>query len=184
MNIEFGTINYDSTQAPFFRKSIDSDKREHNSENIINIENLNLINKFKSLKLPKIIEDFFINNNAYNSEIYVNSYTFLSINKIIELYDFYSNDSIYNIIDLAFIYEGMGHIKVIYYNNKFNKLFFRNDGGSNGYDRLQYYKEMTEVSKLDNIEEINERSYNFDELLEFINDEYLEMLNEQSYLNV
>ena len=172
-NIEFGIINYDSTQAPFFRKSIDSDKRQHNSENILNVENLNLIDKFKSLKLPKNIEDFFINNNAYNSEIYLNNYTFLSINKILELYEFYNNDNIKNIIDLGFIYIGMGHIDVIYYNSKFNKIFFRNDGGSNGYDRLQHYNEMNEVSKIDNINSIDKVYYDFDELLEKINTEHI-----------
>jgi hypothetical protein len=169
MNIQYSSEKYDSTQAPFFRKSINDDINEHNSENVLNIENLNLINSFKLLKLPKNIEDFFINNNAYNCEIYLNNYTFLSMKKIIELYDFYKNDNITNIIDLGFIYEGMGWIQVIYYNTKFNKLFFRSDGGSNNYDREDNYNLMKKLSLIDSMDLINSKNYDFDDLLQKIN---------------
>lgn len=168
-NIQYSNENYDSTQAPFFRKSINNDINDHNSENVLNLDNLNLIDNFKLLKLPKNIEDFFINNNSYNCEIYLNSYTFLSMKKIIELHEFYKNDSINNIIDLGFTYEGMGFIKVIYYNTKFNKLFFRIDGGASNYDRKDNYDIMKIISEINNIEDINDLSYNFDELLEKIN---------------
>lgn len=168
-NIQYSSEKYDSTQAPFFRKSINDDISEHNSENVLNIENLNLINNFKFLNLPEAIEDFFINNNAYNCEIYLNNYTFLSMKKIIELYNFYKNDNITNIIDLGFIYEGMGYIQVIYYNTKFNKLFFRSDGGSNNYDRENNYNLMKKISLIDSIDLINSKNYDFDDLLQKIN---------------
>lgn len=167
--IEYGCTNYDSTQAPFFRKSINNDLKNHNSENILNIENLNLIDNFKLLKLPKNIEDFFINNNAYNCEIYIINYTFISMKKIIELNEFYKKDNINNIVDLGFIYKGMGFIEVIYYNTKFNKLFFREDGGSNNYIRKHNYDIMKNISKINNIENINSKNYDFTEILELIN---------------
>ena len=167
--IQYGNENYDSTQAPFLRKSINNDINEHNSENVLNLDNLNLIDNFKLLNLPKNIEDFFINNNSYNCEIYLNNYTFLSMKKIIELHEFYKNDNINNIIDLGFIYEGMGWIQVIYYNTKFNKLFFRIDGGSNNYDRKYNYDLMKKLSYIDSIDLIENKNYNFDELLEKIN---------------
>ena len=168
-NIEYSYENYDSTLAPFFRKNINNNINEHNSENVLNIENLNLINDFKLLNVPKDIEDFLINNNAYRCEIYINNYTFLSIKKILELYDFYKKDNITNIVDLAYIYMGMGWIKVIYYNSKFNKLFFREDGGSNNYDRKDNYDNIKKKSKIKNIEDINDISYNFEEILNIIN---------------
>jgi hypothetical protein len=168
-NIEYSCTNYDSTQAPFFRKSINNDLNNHNSENILNIENLNLIDNFKLLKLPKNIEDFFINNNAYNCEIYINNYTFISMKKIIELNEFYKKDNINNIVDLGFIYKGMGFIEVIYYNTKFNKLFFRVDGGSNNYIRKHNYDIMKNISEINNIENINSKNYDFTEILELIN---------------
>ena len=168
-NIKYSYENYDSTQAPFFRKCINNDIDYHNSENILNIENLNLIDNFKNLKLPKIIEDFFINNNAYKCEIYINNYTFLSMKKIIELNDFYKKDNITNIIDLGFIYKGICYIEVIYYNTKFNKLFFREDGGSNNDIRKNNYTIMKDLSSIDSIDLINSKDYDFEEILNLIN---------------
>ena len=168
-NLEYSNKNYDSTQAPFFRKSINNNIIDHNSENILNIEYLNLINNFKLLNLPTNIEDFFINNNAYNCEIYINNYTFLSIKKIIELYKFYNEDNINNIIDIGFIYKGLGYINVIYYNNKFNKIFLREDGGSNNFDRELNYTKLKELSKIDKVELIENENYDFDELIYNIN---------------
>ena len=57
----------------------------------------------------------------------------------------------------------MGHIKVIYYNTKFNKLFFRRDGGSNGYDREFNYNAMKELSKINNHDILSRspRKYNW-----------------------
>ena len=165
-NINYSYENYDSTMAPFFRQSINNDLSENNSTSIIdNNNNINIIDEFKMLGLPINLNDFFINNQAYNKEIYINEYTFLSIKKILDLYKYYKNDNINNIIDIGFIYEGMGWIKVIYYNTKFNKLFFRMDGGSNRYDRLENYNKMKNISKIDNIELVNSIAYNFDEIL-------------------
>ena len=59
----------------------------------------------------------------------------------------------------------MGWIKVIYYNTKFNKLFFRMDGGSNHLDRLDNYNNMKKLSKLDNIELLFTKAYSFQEIL-------------------
>ena len=116
-------------------------------------------------KNQKNILDFFINNNAYDTEIYLKDYVFLSIKKIMEINNFYNKDNVYNIIDLGYTYKGMGWIETIYYNTKFNKLFFRLDGGSNIYDREINYKKMKELSKIDNIESIDTKDFDFEEIL-------------------
>ena len=162
--INYSYENYDSTMAPFFRPAINSDISYVNCISLLD-DNIDKINDLKCLGLPKNINDFFINHQAFNKEIYVNNYTFISITKILDLYKYYKNDNIDNIIDIGFIYEGMGWIKVIYYNTKFNKLFFRIDGGSNGYDRLDNYNKMKIMSKIDKIELINSVAYNFEEIL-------------------
>jgi hypothetical protein len=167
-NIEYGKKNYDSTTNAFFRQNINNDIEEHNSLNILDNNVINYINELKKINLPKNIEDFFINHNAYESEIYINNYTFISIKKILELYEFYKKDNINNIIDLGFIYKGMGFIEVIYYNTKFNKLFFRVDGGSNNYDRKHNYDIMKKISEINNIENINDLSYDFEEILNIV----------------
>ena len=163
--INYSYENYDSTMAPFFRPAPNNDLSINNTLSIIENNNITIINEFKILGLEKNINDFFLDHEAFNKEIYINEYTFLSIKKILELVECYKNDNINNIIDIGFIYEGMGWIKVIYYNTKFNKLFFRMDGGSNNYDRLENYNKMKIMSKIDNIELINSVAYNFEEIL-------------------
>lgn len=163
--INYSYYNYDSTNAPFFRRSINYDISENNSTSLLDHNNIELIYKFKCLEMNKDINDFFINHQAFNKEIYINNITFISITKILELVKIYRNDDINNIIDIGFIYEGMGHIIAIYYNTKFNKLFLRSDGGSNGYDRLDNYNKMKKISKINNIELLYSKAYNLNEIL-------------------
>ena len=162
--ITYGRTNYDSTQAPFFMQCINND----NSYNISNIQldttHYNLINDFKNLLLPNDISDFFINNKAFNNEIYINQYTFFSIKKILQLSQHYKNDNINNIIDIGFIYKGMGWISVIYYNTNFNKIFFRDDGGSNNYDRNYNYNLLKKISSETDINSINSQHYDFKDI--------------------
>lgn len=76
-----------------------------------------------------------------NEELHYNSFIFMDIKSIKERYDTYNN-----IFDIGFIYRGMGHIMVLSMlkcKGK-NQLFFRFDGGSNGFEReinYKYYKE-------------------------------------------
>ena len=140
-SIKHGQANYDSTLAPFFRPYINEDEVDNNSTSIADI-NLELLEKLNDIDLSKDIQDFLINNNAIDRELYINNWTFFPINKIIERNKIYEEDSIKNIIDIAFIYMGMGHINVAFYDTKLKKILVRWDGGSNGYDRLENYNKI------------------------------------------
>ena len=85
-NIDFNNIyysyeNYDSTMAPFFRPAPNNDLSINNTLSIIENNNIDIINEFKILGLEKNINDFFLDHEAYNKEIYINEYTFFSIKK-------------------------------------------------------------------------------------------------------
>lgn len=164
-NINYSLENYDSTNAPFFRSAPSNELNNLQNTSIIDCNNMDIINEFKLLGLEQNINDFFINHQAFNKEIYINNITLLSINKILEINEEYKKDNILNIIDIGFKYSGMGWISVIYYNTKFNKLFVRMDGGSNGFDRIQNYNIMKKMSKIDKIELIDTNVYSFDEIL-------------------
>jgi hypothetical protein len=164
-NINYGYTNYDSTMAPFFIQVPNNDFSINNTLSIIEDNYIDIINDFKMLYLEKNINDFFLHNEAYNKEIYINEYTFFSIKKILELSQFYKNNNITNIIDIGFTYQGMGWIKVIYYNTKFNKLFFRMDGGSNDFDRLDNYNLLKKIANETDINLINSQSYDFKDII-------------------
>ena len=129
---------------------------DNNSISITDI-NLELLEKLNNIKVPKDIQDFLINNNAIDKELYIHNWTIFPINKIIERqYNILNKDSIKNIIDIAFTYMGMGHINVAFYNTQLKKILFRWDGGSNCYDRIDNYNKL----KLYDLSKIKEGSWN------------------------
>jgi hypothetical protein len=65
-------------------------------------------------------------------------FTFYTLNEIIDNFN-----KIPNIIDIGNQYAGMGHFTALTINRLNKKLFFRREGGSNGYDQggnYNYYK--------------------------------------------
>jgi hypothetical protein len=141
-NILFSPRNHDSTLQPFFLPDVDNDT----NISIIEDNNLLLAIEFKELNLINSIPDFYLDNEAYNREIYIENWTFFSITKILELVKHYASHNINNIVDLGFIYHGMGHVKVVYYNKITKKIHFRMDGGSNDYDRMANFNELKKIS--------------------------------------
>lgn len=166
--IQHGESNYDSTNEPFFARNIDNNIINTNSISIID-DNIDLLNQLKEINLDNNIKEFLIKNNANIKELYINNYTFFSIQKIIELYNNRKKDNVENIIDICFIYEGMGWVNVAYYNSKFNKIYFRFDGGSNMYDRMENYNNLKNIAKINDENLLNINGINFNELLSKIN---------------
>lgn len=143
LDIKYGKENYDSTDKPLFHQNVNSNNIENNCESIIqNNDNIELIDKFKKLIQDEILLDFYINNNAYNKELYINNWTFMSIKKILEINEQYKSDHINNIVDIGFRYSGLGWIKLAFYDTELKKILYRMDGGSNGYDRADNYNKL------------------------------------------
>ena len=142
---------YDSTIAPFFRSFIDENKEDITSESVIPesyLINIDIINKFTNLCQDKIIENFYINNNGLDREIYIKDWTFFSIEKILNLDEMYNSNNIKNIIDLAYRYHGMGWIIVAFYYIPEKKIYFRMDGGSDGHDRIENFNKLKNIDKI------------------------------------
>ena len=88
-----------------------------------------------------------------------------------------------NFYDIALTYIGMGHILLISYYPTKNNFFFRRDGGSNGYDREEYYNkyknfiiEENENEEYKNIEEnenpttyLIDKLYTFEQIVSILN---------------
>jgi len=151
-NILFSSRNHDSTGQPFFLPNIDNNQNQIQNISIIEDNNLLLNIEFKELNLEKNITDFYLDNEAHNKEMYIENWTFFSITKILELVKHYATHNINNIIDLGFIYHGMGHVKVVYYNKISKKIHFRMDGGSNDYDRIANFNELKKISNNETLE--------------------------------
>jgi hypothetical protein len=106
-----------------------------------------------------------------NEELHYNSFIFMDIKTIKERYDIYNN-----LFDIGFIYRGMGHIMVLSMIKckADNQLFFRFDGGSNGFEREINYNYFKDV-EISNIEQ--SKYINFDTIYEFITEKDLHDLS-------
>ena len=163
--IKHSQKGYDSTMAPFFRPYEDDNIDDIKSESIIpetDFTNIDSINNFSSLCDNNCIQDFFINNKGIDREIYIKEWTFFSIEKILSLDKMYKESNINNIVDLGFIYHGMGWVVVAFYYLPEKKIFFRMDGGANGYDRIENFNRLKSI---DSILKNNTNGINFQEFL-------------------
>ena len=115
-NINCSYENYDSTMAPFFRPAPNNDLSINNSLSIIENNNIIIINEFKMLGLEKNINDFFLDHDAYNKEVYINNITFFSIKKILELYKCYKNDDITLFLDKILLFKKFSNSEKILLN--------------------------------------------------------------------
>ena len=88
-------------------------------------------------------------------EIYLGEWTILSLEQALEIYKSYCNEGQKNVFDIGYRYIGMGHIVVCSYDPSDGKIFFRRDGGSNGYERFDRWNFIKsykpEVKKKHNI---------------------------------
>ena len=75
-------------------------------------------------------------------EIYIGEWTMMSLDEVLEKYNHYCSEGQKNVFDIGYRYMGMGHIEVLSCNLYNHLLFYRMDGGSNGWDREANYKDI------------------------------------------
>ena len=116
------------TQKPFFTNNCINNFIENTTE--LDSQHILFFNKFP---FDKTIKQIYL-NVGNNREIDLNKFTFMALDEIIKRQNNYQN-----FIDLGIYYLGMGHVKVLSMSKQNGKFFFRNDGGSNGYERESNY---------------------------------------------
>ena len=123
-----------STQEPFFASYLD--KSSFDSVNSVK-RDISIIHE----KLNRNIKEIYRYTVTDNQEIYINNWTFMSLNEIKERYKSIQKER-HDIIDIAFRYHGMGWILVLSCDLNNSLLFERMDGGSNGFDREENYLQL------------------------------------------
>jgi hypothetical protein len=122
------TNNYLSSEKPFFY----SDTNQQPFQQFNNL--------FTSHLMPEGL-----NNNIKNiyeilgdpkKEIYFDAWTIMSLQEALERYDKLSKQGQTNVFDIGYKYAGMGYIDVLSCDLTDHLLFYRVDGGSNDYDRV------------------------------------------------
>ena len=126
--------DYDSTKQPFFSCNSSHNKFNINFQSLSNYNipeslNRNIILIYKILGVP-------------NKELYIGEWTILSLKKALSIYEDFCNNGQNNVFDIGYRYLGMGHIQLISCDLKSHLLFYRRDGGTNGYERETNYKNV------------------------------------------
>ena len=131
MNSKLSDENYDSTIEPFFMK-------RGNNDYIMNYKDLPELPE----ALNRHIKIFYTLLGNPDVEVYIGDYTFMNLTKCLKNYNEYCLNQQTSVFDIAYRYEGMGHITVISCDLNNHLLFERRDGGSNGYDREDNYQDL------------------------------------------
>jgi len=128
--------NYNSEEVGFFAHDEERVPFEIGFENLDELpESLN-----NSVQLMyKIIGD-------PKKEVYLGQWTIIPLKRALEQYEFYKTKGQEHVFDIAYEYAGMGHIKMLSCDLKTHKLFYRYDGGSNGYEREYNQKNLLQMN--------------------------------------
>ena len=145
-----------------FKVDYDSYKKQ---ENVCNLTQEHKEFLYSDYNIPPFLRIMFelIDNSTVRT--ICGNFNFYSLDEIID-----NKDQINNIVDIGYQYSGMGYFTALGI-NKFNKntLFFRREGGSNGYDQSchhAYYKKFS----TENMDKFLEHFKTMDEIIEIISE--------------
>ena len=131
--------NHDTTQQPFHLQDIEK-------INMIDFNNIDVELYLKKIEnIPYKLKVLFKIIGNPKREFYTNknlpaSWTVFSLDKIVNtLVPMYQSENQLRAIDFAMISIGMGHIIVASVDPQTKKIYYRHDGGSNGYDRIENF---------------------------------------------
>lgn len=126
--------NHNSSSLPFFSRDFDPITFTTNSKCLNNYNIPDSLNRNIKL-IYQLLGD-------PEREIYIGEWTIMSLNECSKRYKDFCQNGQKDVFDIGYRYMGMGHIEVISCDLKTHLLFYRPDGGSNGYDRYANYQDI------------------------------------------
>jgi len=122
------TNNYISSEKPFFY----SDTNQQPFKQFNNLFTNALIPEGLNRNIKNIYEIL----GDSKKEIYFDVWTIMSLDEALERYNKLCTQGQSNVFDIGYKYAGMGYIDVLSCDLTDHLLFYRVDGGSNDYDRI------------------------------------------------
>jgi hypothetical protein len=126
--------NHISSHITFFSRDINADNFRVISSSI---------NKYKIPdSLNRNVKLIFELLGDPEREIYIGEWTIMSLKQCMERYNEFCKEHRNDVFDIGYRYMCLGHIEMISCDLKTHLLFYRPDGGSNGYDRYDNYQNI------------------------------------------
>ena len=116
-----------------YYNNLDKDKEIDLDKNNDFITKLNRI--YDKIGFSKLLYYIYLNIGQDNYSFELNEYTFYSIEEMEIRYNEFCNNGQTRVYDLAYIYLGMGHLKMLSLDITSKRIYVRRDGGSSGWDR-------------------------------------------------
>ena len=129
-----GRADHDSTMAPFMIPDLTADAPEGGTE-------LRATNELlKRVPLAPELRRVYQVIASPSCELVFGSWILMSLQKVCDRYELLRDQHGQSrAIDFAFIYAGMGHCTVCSYDPEENQVYYRADGGGNGYEREDHF---------------------------------------------
>lgn len=150
--------------TPFFTPDLNLDNNM--SDRLLNphatSEYISKLNTFwEKVGLSRLLYYIYLTLGADNIEFNLDNYIFFSLSDLEERYNTYVDAGQTRICDLAHTYMGMGHVKVLSFDIASKMIYYRHDGGSNGWDRESHWN----FAKTLDLSKYNDKLYSLDEFL-------------------
>jgi hypothetical protein len=129
---KIGEQKYNSTQEPFFQQNPTKSGDIGNKQDGVNVI-------LENISLPTLLQKIYLIIGDPTIEFYHGEWNILQLEDVKKRVEIYKSKNQNRAVDFAIKYEGMGHITVISYDPELDMIYFRHDGGSNGYDREFYH---------------------------------------------
>jgi len=142
-----GLKDHDTANVPFFRQAFSDEEAVRNKEEVEDL--LNAINsKFPSeyVGFPKELLDIYKFVGQINIECNFDCWILKSLEGLNERLDIYLTENQHFVVDFAIRYMGMGHIIVAAFDPRDGRIFYRGDGGSNGWDRAENWNTVKSLN--------------------------------------
>lgn len=129
---KYSTEHHNSFEQPFFTGFIASTDKPHTKL----IENETALSK---VVFPEDLENLYRYIGNPYVEYYLSKWTIMSLKNVTKRFSIMRKNNQKRVIDFAFAYIGSGHIMVAAVDPIDGQIFYRYDGGSNGYERGDYW---------------------------------------------
>ena len=136
-NARKGVEDHQTASVPFFQQSFSDNLVATDLEqvNIILDDIKNKIAQRGNMKMPEEFEEICKLIGNVDVECNFKCWIFMSLKQIQKRLDLYLKEGQKFIVDFAMRYIGMGHILIVAFDPRDGKIFYRVDGGSNGWER-------------------------------------------------
>ena len=137
------TENANSTMNPFMHHDVEECESNIGFKTDIVNNSLN-----KLVGMPIELKYIYRVLGDSNREFYFNNWCLHSLENLKKRRENFLAQGQDRVIDFAIIYAGMGHCVVVAYDPIDQKIFYRHDGGSSGYDREFYFNKIKAYTPL------------------------------------